>query len=334
MEGIQEIKTLLSTPQLISIISHRNPDGDAIGSSLALSQILEKKGHTVNVVMPSEHPSLFSYLEGVKDIVVFDLQQDLAREKLDRADVIFCLDFNALDRIDPMAQNILDSKAPKIMIDHHLDPEPFADYYLSDTKASSTCELVYKFISMLEQNDLIDVPIGEALLTGIITDTGSFKYATTPEVYKVAGELKSIGVDDYKIQNFIFNSLTEKQLRLLGHCIHNRMEILEDYAVGIIVLNKYDFEQFQIARGDTEGIVNYLLMIKNVKVAAFFRQQPSIIKISLRSKGDISVQEFARDNYKGGGHKNASGGAVYGSLTKAIKEFKEKVPNYFSKVEI
>lgn len=334
MEGLQEIKDLLSTPKLISLIAHRNPDGDAIGSCLALSKYLEKIGHTTNVVMPSEHPSVFSYLDGVDDIIVYDLKRDLAVEKLERADIIFCLDFNALDRIDTLGPTIQSAKGKKIMIDHHLDPEPFDDYRLSDTKASSTCELVYIFLELLGGKDKIDQAMGECILTGIITDTGSFKYATTPDVYRIASELKTIGVDDYKLQNFIFNSLTEKQLRLLGHAINNRMEIVSDYGVGIIVLNKYDFEQFEISRGDTEGIVNYLLMIKDVHVAAFFRQQPSIIKISLRSKGDISVQELARDHFRGGGHKNASGGAAYGGLSKVINNFKEQIPNYFQKLEV
>ena len=334
MEGIKDIKELLSKPKLISLIAHRNPDGDAIGSCLALAKYLEKFGHTSNVIMPSEHPSVFSYLAGVDEISVYDLNRELAIEKLEKSDIIFCLDFNALDRIDTLGPTIQFAKGKKIMIDHHLDPEPFADYYLSDTTASSTCELVYKFIEMLDGKDKIDVEMGECILTGIITDTGSFKYATTPDVYRIASELKVLGVDDYKLQNFIFNSLTEKQLRLLGHAINNRMEIMKEYGVGIVVLNKYDFEEYQISRGDTEGIVNYLLMIKDVQVAVFFRQQPSIIKISFRSKGDVSVQELARDHFRGGGHKNASGGAAYGGLNKVINTFKEQVPNYFSKLEI
>ena len=333
MEGLQDIKELLATPKLISLIAHRNPDGDAIGSCLALAKYLDKFGHTTNVIMPSEHPSVFSYLDGVEEIVVYDLKREIAIDKLENADIIFCLDFNALDRIDTLGPTIQSARGKKIMIDHHLDPEPFADFYLSDTTASSTCELVYKFVEMLGGKDKIDVAMGECLLTGIITDTGSFKYATTPDVYRVASELKLLGVDDYKLQNYIFNSLTEKQLRLLGHAINNRMEIIKEYGVGIVVLNKFDFEQFQISRGDTEGIVNYLLMIKDVYVAAFFRQQPSIIKISLRSKGDISVQELARDHFRGGGHKNASGGAAYGSLNKVINNFKDQVPKYFTKLE-
>lgn len=334
MDGLQDIKELLATPKLISLIAHRNPDGDAIGSCLALAKYLEKFGHTANVVMPSEYPSTFSYLDGVEKMVIYDLHREVAIEKLEKAEIIFCMDFNALDRIDTLGPTIQFAKGKKIMIDHHLDPEPFADFYLSDTTASSTCELVYKFIEMLDGKDRLDTIIGECILTGIITDTGSFKYATTPDVYRVASELKTLGVDDYKLQNFIFNSLTEKQLKLLGHAINNRMEIMREYGVGIIVLNKYDFDNFSISRGDTEGIVNYLLMIKDVHVAAFFRQQPSITKISFRSKGDISVQELARDHFRGGGHKNASGGAAYGSLSKVINNFKEQVPNYFKKMEI
>ena len=334
MEGLLEIKQLLSMPKNIGIIAHRNPDGDALGSSLALRFFLEKQGHLCRVVMPSESPRVFNYLKGIKDIHVFDLAEDNARDVLKSSDVIFCLDFNGLDRVDKLADSITTSGATIIMIDHHIDPEPFADYYLSETTASSTCELVYKFIELLGQKDKIDVSIGEALFTGIITDTGSFKYATNPNVYRIAGELKALGIDDYKLNDLIFNCLTEKQLRLLGHALVNRMEVMSEYQTGIIALNKYDYEKYTIGRGDTEGIVNYILMMNNIKVAILLKQQPSIIKLSFRSKGDISVQEIARNHFKGGGHKNASGGSAYGNLPTIIEKIKEVIPQYIQKIEI
>lgn len=323
-----EIKNLLLIPQEIVILSHRNPDGDAIGSSLGLALFLRKLLHTVKIVVPSEYPQMLNYLPSLDSVHVFDLKHDECRAIVDNAKMIFLLDFNALDRIDKLGENVQFSKATKVMIDHHIDPEPVADYFLSETEASSTCELVYKFISDLGYNHLIDNKIGEALFTGLVTDTGSFKYSTRPYTYEVAGTLKERGVDDYTLQNNIFNSLTVKQLQLLGHCIANRMEILEEYGAAYIYLTKEDYANFSIGRGDTEGIVNYMLMVKNIKLAALISEQPTVVKISLRSKGDINVQAMASAHFRGGGHKNASGGAAYAKLDDIINRFKQAVPNY------
>ena len=223
------------------------------------------------------------------------------------------------------------SKAVKILIDHHLDPEPFVDHIISDTSSSSTCELIFKFISDLGDESMIDPKIGDCIMTGLITDTGSFKYGTRAETYEVAARLKRLGTDDYYVQDKIYNSVKEKQLRLLGHCLANRMEILHEYKTGLIWLNKQDYKDFDIQRGDTEGIVNYLLMMPDIEVAAFITEQPTIVKISLRSKGDISVQEIAARHFRGGGHKNAAGGGVYARLEDIVDKFKRVIPRYINK---
>ncbi len=329
MNGIiEDIKQLLNYPKDICIISHRNPDGDALGSSLGLRLFLERKGHNVKVVVPSEYPSHFSFLPKVDEIIISDTERTIARESLIKADIIFCLDFNGLDRIDKIDDAVAESKAKKILIDHHMDPEPFTDYEISDIEASSTSELVYLFIEQLEETHLVDPVVGECLMTGIITDTGSFKYGTRAQTYFVSGELKKRGVDDYWLQDKINNSATEKQLRLLGHCLANRMEIMPEYQAGLIYLTKDDYKHFDIKRGDTEGIVNYLLTLPQIKIAAFITEQPTIVKISLRSKGDISVQEMATRHFNGGGHKNASGGGVYARLEDIISRYKKVLPRY------
>ena len=332
MENIQQLKEYLSHPRFITIISHRNPDGDAIGSSLGLYHFLNKFGHTVRVILPSEYPANFAWMEDAEKITIFDIEQDPARELVDKSDVIFCLDFNALDRIDKLGETVNYSKAQKVLIDHHLDPEPFADYVLSDTTASSTCELVYRFICQLDEKSQMDKTISECLYTGIVTDTGSFKFSTSPKLFRTVADLIEFGADDYVVQDRIFNCMTEKQLRILGHCLYNQMEILPEFNAGIIVLTKKDYEEFDIQRGDTEGIVNYILSMKGMKMAAFISEQPTIVKISLRSKGDFSVQEIASKYFKGGGHKNASGGFSFKSLHWVVNRLKSVLPEYKDKL--
>jgi len=331
-EDIQALQSYLTIPRDIAIIAHRNPDGDALGSSLGLQLFLERMGHSVTVVMPSEAPNSFGFLPSIGQMVIFDLRHDDARAYIDNADCIFCLDFNALDRIDKLGENVQFAEGKKVLIDHHLDPEPFADHMFSDTAASSTCELVYKFIHDLGKQDLINVQIGECLFTGLITDTGSFSYATRPYTYEVAAGLKAVGVDDYLLQDAIHNSLKEKHLRLLGHCLANRMEVIHEYGVAIIHLTRQDYLDFDIQRGDTEGIVNQMLKMKNVQVAAFITEQPTIVKLSLRSKGEISVQQIAANHFNGGGHRNASGAGVYAKLPDVIERFKGVLPRYLQKV--
>jgi len=333
MNEIEQIKELLKLPKDVVILTHRNPDGDALGSSLALKLFLEDQSHSVKVILPSEYPRIFHFLPGIKSCVVYDLNQEYALAEIEKAEVIFCLDFNGLDRIDKMGVKVQESNARKILIDHHLDPEPFADYQFSDTKASSTCELIYDFIENLSQREKINTDIGECILTGIITDTGSFKYSTNPRAYQIASQLKEIGVDDYQLNDKIYNTMTEKQLRLLGHCLANRLELIPEYSTGIISLTKEDYHKFQIGRGDTEGIVNHILMIDGIKAAAFIREQPTIVKMSFRSKGDISVADIARNHFNGGGHKNAAGGAAYASLSDIIARFKKELPNYIDKIK-
>ncbi len=329
-----EIKGILSFPRNIVILTHRNPDGDALGSSLALMRYLEKGNHTVKVILPSEYPNTFSFMPGIEKCLVYDLKRDASMEAIKKAEVIFCLDFNGLDRIDKMGLEVSESKAKKILIDHHLDPEPFADYIFSETTASSTCEMVYQFIVDLEDKAKIDRDMGECLMTGIITDTGSFKYSTNPRCYAVAAALKELGVDDYTLNDRIYNTYSEKQLRLLGHCMANRLEVIPEYSTGIIALTKEDYHKFQIGRGDTEGVVNYILMMDGIKVAAFLREQPTIIKMSFRSKGDISVADMARNHFNGGGHKNAAGGAAYAKLEDIVNRFKKELPKYVDKIEL
>lgn len=325
--NIQEAKVLLSSPKKIVITSHRNPDGDAIGSSLGLYHYLIQLGHSVTVAFPSGFPLIFEWMPDSEKILIYDVEQQRTKEAIEAADIIFALDFNSLDRIDRMGDIIRPMKVPKFMIDHHREPEPFVDFMLSDISASSTSELVVDFIKLLGDFEKLNKTIGECLYTGIVTDTGSFKFGTSPKLFRTVADLIEKGVNDYLLQDLIHNNLPEKNLRLLGHCLYNRMEVLPQYKTGIVWLTKKDYEIFDIQRGDTEGIVNHVLSMKDVQLACFITEQPTIVKISMRSKGDLNVQEICKEHFNGGGHKNASGGYSYANLKATIEKFKNILPN-------
>jgi len=329
MENIEQLKALLAVPKNIVITSHRNPDGDAIGSSLGLYLYLNKMGHTVRVIFPSEYPDFVAWMPDADKILIHDIDPEESDELVENADIIFCLDYNSLDRIDKLGETIGAAKeAVIVMIDHHLYPDLPTDFEISDTDASSTSELIYDFMEMMGGLNQMDIPIGECLMAGIMTDTGSFTYNISSKLFRTVANLTDMGIDNEKLQDLLFNSLNEKYLRLLGHCLNNRMEIIDEFKTGIITLNRNDYDKFDIQRGDTEGIVNFLLKLKNVRLAAFITEQPTIVKLSLRSKGDVSVQEIAKKHFKGGGHKNASGGSSFTSLKNTVIKLKQILPEY------
>ncbi|HQW10968.1 MAG TPA: DHH family phosphoesterase [Saprospiraceae bacterium] len=336
MEGIQELKNLLHQPRNIVILSHRNPDGDAVGSSLGLKNLLSGGFHTCTIILPSEFPDEVSWMRGANEIIIYDKSTDIAAVKVKAADVFFCLDFNALDRIDRLGELVEAQHKPIVTIDHHLYPQDFSEILFSKTDVSSTCELVYLVAKAAGWDRTLDKDGLEALLTGIITDTGSFMYNVHPSTFDNVSELTHRGADIHYIQDRLNNHIKEKQLRLLGHCLSNRMKIWPEKKSGLIYLTKTDYQDFNIIRGDTEGIVNYLLKLHDVHVACFISEQPSINKISLRSKGNFSVEKMAKTYFKGGGHKNAAGGSAYGSLSnmitlleKAIDENKNEIINSY-----
>ncbi len=325
--NINEVKALLSSPKDIVIFSHRNPDGDAVGSSLGLSHYLRSQGHQVKVVLPSDYPDFLAFLPEVSDILIYDDEEAESRAAINNAGLFFILDLNSFDRIDKVAAGLDKDKRPRIMIDHHLFPEPIADFMFSDPSSSSTCEMVYEFIDNLGHAGWVTPAVAECLYTGIVTDTGGFKFSTSPALFRTVAKLLEAGADDYKIQDNIWNSMTEKQLRILGHCLVN-MELLPEFRTGILWLSKEDYKHFDIQRGDTEGIVNYVLRMPGMMIAAFIHEQPTIVKMSLRSKGSMDVQQICKSHFRGGGHKNASGGASFAPLGTTINKFKNLLPEY------
>jgi phosphoesterase RecJ-like protein len=323
-----DLNQWIKIPQNAVILSHRNPDGDAIGSSLAMFHYLKQYGHTVHVMFPSEFPEEFEALPGADEILIWDIHTEECKQVLRKKNLFFFLDFNALSRIDRIGDFIKDLPGYKVMIDHHLYPDEIAQTMISEPEASSTCEMIYRFIETMGDVVKIDPVIGKCIYTGIVTDTGSFRHATNPQVFRIVGNLVERGTDDLAVQDMIFNSQKEKNLRLLGHCLSNRMEYWPEFRTALIWLSKKDYDTFSIQRGDTEGIVNYLLSIRDVKLAVFIHNQPTVVKLSLRSKGDLDVQEICKKHFNGGGHKNASGAYSHDGLKATIEKFKALLPEY------
>jgi phosphoesterase RecJ-like protein len=326
-------RRLLATPQRIVIFSHRNPDGDAVGSSLGLQHYLRGRGHDCTTILPSPYPDFLTFLPEVDSIVIFDEATERAQRLIREATLFFLLDFNAFDRIDKVAEGLEEDPRPRIMIDHHLYPEPIADPMFSRPEASSTCEMVFAFIEGLGDRERVTQAVSDCLYTGILTDTGGFKYSTSPALFRTAAALVESGTDAYRVADHVWNNQTEKQLRLLGHCLANRMELIPEYRTGIIYLNRGDYEAFDIVRGDTEGIVNYILRMPDIMIAAFIHEQPTIVKLSLRSKGTLDVQQICKKYFRGGGHRNAAGGASFAPLGSTINRFKKVLPQYGEEIE-
>lgn len=319
----QDLKSLLNTNPKVFIVTHKNPDGDAMGSSLGLAGVLKKKGCEVTVVAPTEYPTFLRWIKGDEDVLVWGEHNKAIRESASEADVLFCLDFNALHRIDEVGELIEKASGKKVMIDHHQQPSDFADYMFSDTSSSSTAEMVYEFVEMLGDDDLVDGDIGEALYCGIMTDTGSFRFpSTTQKTHDIAGKIIERGADHSMVHRRIYDSNSKRRLRVLGHCL-TTIDVMDGQKTAIFKLSKEDHKRLYIQKGDTEGIVNYGLSMPHIQCAAFFREDKDIVKISFRSKDDYDVNEFARKHYGGGGHVNAAGGVSKKSLEETISEFKK-----------
>lgn len=324
-----EIKLVLSTPKKIVIIPHRSPDGDAMGSTLGLKHFLTKIGQNALVLSPNEFPDFLAWLPGSTDVVIYEKDKEKAAEILHDADVIFTLDFNALHRTGDM-ENILNKvNATFIMIDHHQSPDNYAKYTFSDTKYGSTCEMLFNFIIGLGEKSKIDKTIATCIYTGIVTDSGSFRFAsTTSSTHRVAAELIDIGIENGKIHNNLFDNNSYESLLLLGRALQN-MKILHQHQASYITLSQQELDQYHYEKGDTEGIVNYGLSIKGIVFAAIFieHRDEKIIKISFRSQGAFDVNKFAREHFNGGGHINAAGGKSYLSLEDTVRKFENILTN-------
>lgn len=329
-EEINRIKTLLSLPKAIVIIPHKNPDGDAIGSTLGLFHYLKQYHHNVVIIAPNDYPDFLKWMPEESSILKYENDKASCDTLIEHAEVIFTLDFNSLGRIGDMESVVATAKGIKVMIDHHQQPDDYAAYTYSDVSMSSTCEMVFNFIEMLEDVDKINSAIATCLYTGIMTDTGSFRFpSTTSTTHKIIGELIKKGANNSEIHNNIYDTNSYDRLQLLGRALSN-LKVIPEYRTAYITLTQEELNTFNFKKGDTEGFVNYGLSLKGIVFAAIFIEshQDEIIKISLRSKGDFSVNELSRTHFNGGGHTNAAGGRSTLSLKDTVDKFISILPNY------
>ncbi|MCE2707284.1 MAG: DHH family phosphoesterase [Bacteroidota bacterium] len=331
MKDLGTFKKELSSARKIVITTHVKPDADALGSSLGLYNYLIRKGHEVNVITPSDYPYFLTWMKGNDEVLDFSSHTDRekALAKLATAEIIFCLDFSALDRVNAIGDLIRKSDAYVVNIDHHQDPEDFADFRLWSTSAAATCELVYELIVALGDKALIDKAIASCLYAGIMTDTGGFRHPnTTKNVHLVVAELLEAGADSAKISNLIYDSNSINRLKFIGFAITRRLVILKDLHTAYFIISKKDLKKYQSQTGDTEGLVNYALSLEGIKLAALFSEREDGIKISFRSSVEVPVNKFAADHFQGGGHVNAAGGKSSLSLKKTVERFESLVQDH------
>ncbi|WP_027137051.1 DHH family phosphoesterase [Gaetbulibacter saemankumensis] len=328
--NITDIKSLLSSKKKIIIVPHKNPDGDAIGSTLGLYHYLCQLNHDVKVISPNEYPHFLKWMPGENSILKYDTQTEVCSTLTQDTDIIFTLDFNALHRAGNMESILSKSEAIKIMIDHHQAPDPYPNFTYSDVSMSSTCEMVYNFIDMLGDNELINPDVATCLYAGIMTDTGSFRFpCTTSKTHRIIADLIDKGAKNSEIHNNIYDTNSYQKLQLLG-CALSNLKVLPEYKTAYITLSQDELNKFDYKKGDTEGIVNYGLSLNNIVLAAIFIEdkQEGIIKISLRSKGDFSVNDMSRSYFNGGGHINAAGGRSESTLEETVEKFISILPSY------
>lgn len=332
MKNIQAFKTLIDRPQKVVIVTHFKPDADALGSSLGLAGFLKKKGHQVQVITPSDYPEFLTWMPGNKEVLAFEKKPDVVRKINDavyNAEIIFCLDFSIISRVNEMADLVRNSRATKVMIDHHLEPEKFAAFEQWDVTSASTAGLVFELIEEVGETNLIDTDIASCLYAGLMTDTGGFRHNNTHHrEFLIASKLVAMGANPHEIAKEVYDTNTLERLRLTGYVLSQKLKVLPEYRTAYMTLSQDELRQFGAQTGDTEGLVNYGLAIKGVKLAVLMYDRREEIKLSFRSLDDFPANEMARKHFDGGGHRNASGGTTKLSLEQTLKKFLEILPEY------
>jgi len=330
MQPIAYLYPLLENKRNIVITMHQKPDGDAMGAALALFLFLKKTGHNATVVSPTNWAKFLNWMPGCKEVIDYELLTQKATALVEEADILFCLDFNAMHRTKRMETLLLGAKCVKALIDHHEQPaEEHFDYGESDITKSSTCEMVYDFIVRSSFAKVLDLDMAACIYTGIMTDTGSFRFSiTSAQTHKTVAHLKELGLEHNIIHENIYDNFLENRLRFIGNALLNRLDVLYEYNAAVMAISRNDVARYQIQTGDTEGLVNYLLTIEGIKLGALLIDRIDERKWSFRSKSNFDVNELARNHFEGGGHKNAAGGRSSDTLEESLKKFKEVLKLY------
>ena len=329
MTNFEGLQNLLASPKKIAILPHKNPDGDAIGSTLAMSLYLKKLGHTCNIVAPNEFPKFLKWLPEAKEIVIADYQAKRAEAIIHQADLIFILDFNTIGRIDELGKWVEQSHAPKVLIDHHQAPDQF-DFMYSDTSMPATCQMVYNFIEAMHDLDKIYKNIATCIYTGMMTDTGGFRFRnTSSSTHRIVAELIDKGVEVDKVSSYVNDSSSPSRLKLLSVTL-DQLTFKPEFRTAFMYLTREQMKENGFQKGDTEGFVNYGLSVDNYVFSVIFIEDThhNFIKISLRSKGSFDVNEFSRKHFNGGGHMNAAGGRSDLNMEETLKYFESLLPQY------
>lgn len=333
-EKAVKLKNIIESSNNIVIFGHVNPDGDAIGSSMGMFHYLKKKGKNPKVIMPNDFPEFLKWIPAANEILNFEKQIDETAQLIKNAELIFYCDFNDLKRISKLSEKEKDTKAFKVMIDHHPQPTGFANIEISDTTVSSTSELVYEVIQEMGDTKYLNSDFADSILTGIITDTGLFHHnSEKPRTFEVVAELIKIGGNKEKVIDQVYNTFSQNRLKLLGNSLYNGMNVFPKFSSAYIVLTKDDQEKFDYQNGDSEGHVNWPLSINNINLSAMFTEKDDLVKVSFRSKNNFDVNLFARKYYHGGGHKKAAGGKSYKSLNKTLEEFVSLIEKYQNEIK-
>ena len=335
MQPIELFYPQLDTPCRAIITMHQKPDGDAMGSALGLFHFMVAMGHEVTVISPTNWAGFLDWMPGVDKVVDFEANKEKALALIKDTNMIFCLDFNVLHRTKHMEQPLLQATCTKILIDHHEQPQTDAfSFGVSNTAKSSTCEMVYDFIVGSGHADKLDLPTAECLYTGLMTDTGSFRFpATTASVHRMVAALKDLGLKHTIIHDHIYDNFLENRLRFIGYALVNRLEVMYEYNTALMYITRADLQRYNIKTGDTEGLVNYLLTIQGIKFGALVIDRDGERKWSFRSKGGFDVNTFARKHFNGGGHFNAAGGGSYDNLETNVNRFKEVIKEYQNQLQ-
>lgn len=331
-ENIDAVKEIVGRGERFVVLSHKNPDGDAVGSSLALCGYLRSLGKECVVLLPNMFPDFLSWLPGAGDVVFYESDKQPAAELLHAADALFCLDFNVLSRIGEVGEAVSAIDVPKVLIDHHPQPSQEFSVTISHTVACSTCELVFRVIEGLSDSDSISQEIAECIYTGMMTDTGAFAYASTrKDIYLIIAELLGKGIDKDLIYRRVFYTSSMTRMRLWGYVLYEKLKIYNKYNAALITLSHKELMRFYAQKGDTEGLVNQPLQIKGMRFSCFLREEiPGKINVSLRSVDDFPCNAVAAEFFNGGGHKNASGGELYCSMDEAVERFRQALRKFKS----